>query len=276
MSYMNSNDSSLPHLSDTPMQLPGAKRAIIFGAGSYYDEMPFVPADALVIAADGGYDHVISLGITPHAFIGDMDSVLEDIPQATTTTVIKLSREKDDTDVLAAVRYAWNLGIREFEFFGILGGRIDHSLANIHVAARIASHGGIAFLHGDHTITTVITDAVMTFPAGYVAAGRYISILSHSSISEHVSIQGLKYCIDDVRMTNISPIGVSNEFLPDTPATIAVEGGSLIIVYPSEAPTPHILSEIKPSKDFGALTTSPSSHLSELKQNSPRRGRHAA
>ena len=48
-----------------------AKKAVIFGAGEYFDEMPFIPADAYVIAADGGYDHVTALGVTPHAFIGE-------------------------------------------------------------------------------------------------------------------------------------------------------------------------------------------------------------
>ncbi|WP_018143838.1 thiamine diphosphokinase [Alloscardovia criceti] len=238
--------------------------------------MPFIPADAYVIAADGGYDHIVTLGITPHAFIGDMDSITADVPIDSATHIIELPSEKDDSDMMAAVRFAWEKGIREFEFFGVFGGRMDHSLANIQTAAKIAASGGAAFMHGDHVITTVITDAIMTFPSGYVSSKRPISVFSYSDVSEHVSIHGLKYVVDDVRMTNTEPYGLSNEFLPDTPASIAVEGGSLVVVYPSEAPTPRIVTDSKPWHDFGKLSRAKSEKIADYHNDSPRRGRHAA
>ncbi len=238
-----------------------SRRAIIFGAGQYYDEMPFITADSYVIAADGGYDHVVSLGITPHAFIGDKDSLLEDLPEDSATRIIELPSEKDDSDLMAAVRYAWELGVREFEFYGVSGGRVDHSFANIQVAAKIASYGGVAFMHADHTIITVIANSVLKFPSGYVSSKRPISIFAYSSVCEHVSIQGLKYCVDDISMSNIEPLGLSNEFLPDTPAIIAVDGGALIVMYPSEAPTPRITSYVEQSDNFGTISLEKSDFL---------------
>ncbi|WP_165496252.1 thiamine diphosphokinase [Alloscardovia theropitheci] len=262
----NSSESSISR---------SARRAIIFGAGQYFDEMPFIPADAYVIAADGGYDHVVSLGITPHAFIGDKDSLLEELPEDSATRIIELPSEKDDSDLMAAVRYAWSMGVREFEFFGVSGGRVDHSFANIQIAAKISSFGGAAFLHADHTIITVISNAIMTFPGGYVSSKRPISIFAYSSTCKHVSIEGLKYGVDDIEMNNLDPLGLSNEFLPDTPVTIAVDGGSLVIMYPSEAPTPRIIFHVDNRTDFGNITQEVSSRLYSEQSSGSKRGRHA-
>ena len=253
-----------------------AKKAVIFGAGEYFDEMPFIPANAYVIAADGGYDHVTALGVSPHAFIGDMDSVVDDYSVSASTRMIELPAEKDDSDMMAAVRYAWQLGIRSFEFYGVFGGRMDHSFANIQLAAKIAAHGGIAFMHADHMICTVITDSVLRFPAGYVASRRPLSVFSYSSTCAHVSLEGLKYTLDDVEMSSINPVGLSNEFLPDTPALIAVDGGSLVIMYPSEAPSPLVDSHVIEDGDFGAVQTQKSEHLNMQTVSTPRRGKHAA
>ncbi|WP_180380809.1 thiamine diphosphokinase [Alloscardovia macacae] len=252
------------------------RRAIIFGAGEYYEEMPFVPPQAYVIAADGGYDHVMSLGIEPHVLVGDMDSIQERDELDLAPHVIALPSEKDDSDMLAAVKHAWALGMREFEFYGVFGGRMDHSIANLQTAAKIAAAGGVAFLHGDHVITTVIQDATMTFPAGYVAAGRPLSVFAHSSVCAHVSITGLKYCVDDVEFSNLEPMGLSNEFLPDTPAEISVDGGALLVIYPSEAPTPRVESRVPPvdSADFGQLTQKKSAYLQP--NAGAKRGRHVA
>ena len=34
-----------------------------------------IPADAVVIAADGALDHALAAGVTPAGLVGDMDSV---------------------------------------------------------------------------------------------------------------------------------------------------------------------------------------------------------
>lgn len=276
------NSSQRDNLSFDNVSLARA-RAIIFGAGQYYSEMPFIPVNAYVIAADGGYDHIITLGIEPHAVIGDMDSIADDVKKHTNIEVITLPKEKDDTDMMAAVRFAWDKGAREFEFYGAFGGRIDHSIANLQLAAKIAQSGGVAFLHGDHTIATVICDAVMTFPGGYVAPSRPISLFAQSSVCEHVSVEGLKYEVDDEEWTNTNPVGVSNEFLPDTPVTIAVGGGSLTVIYPSEAPTPTITpldNRRTKNNSFAPLNTQQSSRLAESANNkktyTAQHGRHAA
>ena len=70
-----------------------------------------------------------------------------------------------------------------------------------------------------------------------------------------MSLEGLKYTLDDVEMSSINPCRIGNEFLPDTPALIAVDGGSPVIMYPSEAPSPLVDSHVIEDGDFGAVQT---------------------
>ncbi len=243
-------------------KLPHAQRCIIFAAGEYYEEMPYITADSFVIAADGGVDHVLGLGLNPNVVIGDNDSTLSTLPEDLRDRVVTLPSQKDDTDLTAAMKLGWAQGIRQFEIYGALGGRIDHTIAAMQLTARAAHHGGIAFLHGNNTIITAITNATMTFPAGYVAARRMISVYSHSNQSINVSIQGLKYEVEGATLTNDNPLGTSNEFLADTTATISVEEGTLLITYPTEAPTPTVMTSIESDDNFGEIDTNPSELLS--------------
>lgn len=60
-------------------------RALVFANGAL-DPGPMVSRaleeagpGALAIAADGGAQHLLALGLRPHAIIGDMDSVPDDL-----------------------------------------------------------------------------------------------------------------------------------------------------------------------------------------------------
>ena len=75
------------------------KPCIIFCAAGFDGLLSPIPADALVIAADGGLRHTQALGLTPDIILGDFDS-LGYIP--TDSRVYPV--EKDDTDAMLAVR----------------------------------------------------------------------------------------------------------------------------------------------------------------------------
>lgn len=102
---------------------------VIFGAGDYYDA-PVVPDGAFIVAADGGLDHVRGLGLTADVVIGDFDSLTGRRP-ADGERTIALPAEKDDPDMLSALKIGWSHGCRTFHIHGGLGGRIDHTIANI-------------------------------------------------------------------------------------------------------------------------------------------------
>lgn len=237
-------------------------QCVIFGAGEHYNTSPRVPEGTLVIAADAGYDYANSLGITPDIIVGDFDSI-QNRPSRGENT-IALPAEKDDPDLLSALKVGWERGAREFRLYGCLGGRIDHTIANIQLLALLAQHGGIGYLYGDNTVVTAITDGEIHFDARNWEPGNMISVFSHSNESLGVSEPGLKYQLKNARLTNTVVQGVSNEFLPDTTSSIEVKHGTLVITFPSETAQPRIIHYHTFEENIGKLNTSISSVLSAL------------
>ena len=58
------------------MDKNNTSRSLIFGAGDYtgMPQIGSLASNSLVIAADGGYKYLDSLGIAPDIYIGDYDS----------------------------------------------------------------------------------------------------------------------------------------------------------------------------------------------------------
>ena len=245
---------------------------VVFAAGEYYPGSPIeVPDGALVIAADGGLDHARALGVTPDVVVGDFDSATGPVPgmagggtagqtgqagqAAGGPRTIALPPLKDDPDLLSALKVGWSAGRRVFHIYGALGGRIDHTLANIQITAAVASHGGSAYLHGDGTVVTAITDGALAFPAERAIPGRMVSVFSHADESRGVSETGLKYELSGATMRSTEAIGVSNEFLAGVAARIEVRRGTLVVTYPEGAGEPAVERFHGFSGDLGPLDT---------------------
>ena len=241
-----------------------SRTCVIFAAGEYYRETPHVPDGAFVIAADGGLDHTRALGINADVVVGDFDSLKGARPTDGARTVT-LPPQKDDPDLLSALKIGWAHGSREFHIFGALGGRIDHTISNIQLMALLAERGASGYLHGDGTVITAICDGVLSFPANDVRPGRMVSVFSHSDVSTGVSEPGLKYELEHATMSNIRVNGVSNEFLDGAPARIEVEHGTLIVTFPAEAPLPQVTRLHDFDGDLGTLDTEVSSILVKRK-----------
>ena len=233
---------------------------VIFAAGEYYSDTPIVPSGAFIIAADGGLDHARALDMSPD--VGDFDSLTGERPTQGEHT-IALPPEKDDPDLLSALKIGWSHHARLFHIYGALGGRIDHTISNIQLMALLAQHGAVGFLHGNGSIVTAICDGALDFGENNVEPGRMVSVFSHSDTSLGVSERGLKYEIDDMTMTSTRVNGVSNEFLNGAAAHIGVEHGTLVVTFPSEAPLPAVSWHHTFEGDLGSLDTKVSSALAK-------------
>lgn len=202
------------------------KICYVAGAGEYYDRKLSFPVteNDYVIAVDGGYDWLEKSGIKADMVIGDFDS-LKKVPCH--SNVIRLNPEKDDTDMLAALKEGLKLGCDEFHIYGGTGGRIEHTFANLACLAYLAGLSVRGFLYDNHSIITAVTNATITF--GKEHSG-YVSVFSHTNQSAGVFLKGLKYELTDATLTNTFPLGVSNEFL-GVESSVSVKEGTLIIVY---------------------------------------------
>ena len=199
---------------------------IIVGAGDFYEDLPIDPRDEdFVIAADAGYTALCQRGVRIDEVIGDFDSMgrVPDHPN-----VHQLPVEKDDTDMLYALRVGLKHGYREFHLYGGVGGRLDHTLANLQCLAWLARQGCHGYLYGDKCILSAICNESLQFKP--LKEGIF-SLFAHGGTAHGVSIKGLKYTLDNADVNCDFPIGVSNAFIGQ-PADVSVKDGLLIVSFP--------------------------------------------
>ena len=200
---------------------------MIFGALPVA-RLPFaVKKDDFVIAADKGLEMVKALGMQPDLIVGDFDS-LGYAPEA--ENVVRLNVRKDDTDVGHAIGLAYDRGYRQFHVFGAVGGKLDHTVANIQLAADLSAKGASCTFYGDSERFTVVENGSLALPAK--KEGR-VSVFSLLPRSEGVTIRGLSYTCDNAVITDRFPIGVSNAFIGNE-AEISVKNGRLLIIWQEE------------------------------------------
>lgn len=202
------------------------KNCCIFGAGEHFGTPAELPPDSFIIAADGGYDYLRGIGITPDLVIGDFDS-LGAPPDG--KNVLILPQVKDDTDMAAAIREATGRSFSQLHIYGGTGGRLDHTLANIQCLADLAGKGAVGYLYDrDAVITAISGGDAISFPED---SSGYVSAFAHTDSVLGVYERGLKYGLTDATLVSRIPLGVSNEFT-GAAAEISIRSGILIVIYP--------------------------------------------
>lgn len=188
----------------------------------------------LVIAADNGLTYLMQTGVLPDLIIGDFDSLspegkelLADMEKDGFKETIRLPKEKDDTDTMAAVKEGFKRGYTDFRLYAALGGRLDHTVANIQTLAYILEHGGRGYILDAHQMVFMMKNETRSFAAGFRGT---VSLFSYGKRAEGVTLRGMKYPLTDGALTNDFPLGVSNEISGDGPADITVADGTLLAV----------------------------------------------
>ena len=198
----------------------------IVGAMSLTPDLrPYPTQGDYVIAADLGFDSLMAYGVSPDLAVGDFDSLGH---RPSHPNVIQLPAEKDDTDMVYAIRKGLALGYRRFVLLGGVGGRLEHTLGNLQLLDWLACQGGQGFLAGEKTAATCIRDGMsVTFPPSMTG---YLSVLCNSGRAEGVDLTGLKYPLNGYTLTGSFPLGVSNQFLGQE-ASVSVKQGSLLLIW---------------------------------------------
>ncbi len=121
---------------DYPMTICALVGASEFNA-EHFQMMDAAGAFDYVIAVDGGFAHLESIGRQPDMAMGTS------IPWATSRAfpVSRFSSNKDASDMELALRRAKTFGHKEIYVYGGLGGRLDHTLANLQLFSCSARRG---------------------------------------------------------------------------------------------------------------------------------------
>ncbi|MGN0687744.1 MAG: thiamine diphosphokinase [Oscillospiraceae bacterium] len=178
--------------------------------------------EGLVICADSGLDHALAAGIQPDIVVGDFDSAKSEVPDS--AEVIRVSPIKDDTDTILAAETAIQRGCTELRLFCAVGGRFDHTFANVQTLEYLHEKGVTAVLYGAHESIVMLWGGEsrrLKKHNGYVS----LFALTETAV---VSEEGMKYPLDRYTLKRSFPLGVSNEIADDI-GTITVHSGIVIL-----------------------------------------------
>ncbi len=212
-----------------------SKRAFIFTGGCNFcpEKMTDLPEKGdIIIAADSGCSLIGEFSkkqyeISPDIILGDMDSYkgesIEKLyPKA---RFVSFSPEKDDTDTALAVSTALELGCEKIIIAGGLGGRLDHTFANIYLLEYIKAAGSDGIITDGENRAYLAKNENIILPTR-----KYISLIPLDDCVFGVSMdENFKYPIKAERLLRKRFVTVSNEIVSEK-ALITLEKGSALIV----------------------------------------------
>jgi len=180
-----------------------------------------------VLAADSGARHLLALGLLPQGVMGDLDSIepgqLQKLQEAG-CRIHAYPAEKDETDSCLVLKQALSMGYEDIEVWGALGGRIDHSFANIMLllSPEIGAQQHVRIMDGGLTVFLPSHGQKLT---GH--PGDFVSLFALGAAVCGFKNRGLKYQPPGDRYEMGFPLGISNE-LVDSEAWIDWDEGILL------------------------------------------------
>lgn len=211
-------------------------RAVIFVNGelqSFDTLADLLRPDDYVIAADGGANHCTTLKLTPHALIGDLDSVspalVEDYRQAH-VYIEQHPPDKNQTDLELALDHALTIAtersLTQILLVGAMGGRLDQLLGNILILAQRSWPLPVILVDGTTRAQLVEPTKPLTLAA---TIGDTVSALPLSDQVTGITYTGMRYPLQDHTLHLGSTRGMSNEVVADEP-TVHVATGKLLVI----------------------------------------------
>ena len=187
-----------------------------FGAALLAQALRLAPR---LVAADGGADRLLRLGLEPEAVIGDGDS-LSDVAKARFSDRLHWIAEQETTDfdkALRSIRAPFVLGL------GFSGARLDHGLSVLNTLARhpgqrclILSGSDLAFLAPPRlTLRLRPGGRLSLFPLGPVT-GRST---------------GLRWPINGLRFAPDGRTGTSNQ-VAEPEVTLEFDSPRMLVILP--------------------------------------------
>lgn len=199
-------------ISASPSQDPAFLRGLPREEGDY------------IICADGGIAHAAAAGIVPDLILGDFDSYQGQLPSH--IPVIRYQAEKDQTDTYLAVEQGLKRGYRQFLLTGALGGRVDHTIANLGVLLYLKKRGADGLLADEKNEIYLMENERRILKR---RIGFHFSLLPFGGESRDVSVSGAKYPLTHATLRADYPLGISNEFV-SAQADIRVGEGPLLVI----------------------------------------------
>lgn len=197
-------------------------------SGGEFSPLPNYIQYEYVIACDKGYENALKLGIKPDFVIGDFDSYKVNPKEAFGDLPVSIHPVmKDDTDTMLAVKEAISKGYTHIIICCALGGRMDHTLANIQSMSYIAKNNVYAELISSSEYMAILNGpCTKSFEK---EEDRSFSLFALSDICNGVSISGSHYDVKDITLESSFPLGFGNSW-KENKITVCIKTGILLVV----------------------------------------------
>lgn len=176
-----------------------------------------------IICADSGLCHAQKLEIAPDVILGDFDSYKGELNYD--VEIIRCSPQKDDTDTLMAVKLAISRGYDDIIILGALGGRFDHTIANIQTLKYAIEHNVKAEIKDGRNRIFMLNSGEYEFEK----TDDYFSIFAFSESIKISFLKGVKYPLENYTIYQNFPIGASNEIISEKAVLNLTDGTALVI-----------------------------------------------
>lgn len=188
---------------------------------------------AEVIAADGGLRALKEIELQPGLMIGDFDSVDPLLLEQYETKGIPMKRfpaKKDLTDAELALEVMKEMAEPgdEIWFLGGLGGRLDHTLANVFLLEEAYKQGFYA-----HLFNGIDEARFLQGPCECYYEKRpyqqYFSLVALSEKVTGITLKGFAYPLQDAKLRRGQTLGISNE-LVEAIGHVIIEDGKVFVI----------------------------------------------
>ena len=205
------------------------ERCVILSAAPVRDPMTlagYLLPDDYIVAADGGWQLALQMGMQPAVLVADFDSLgVATVPEE--VELMTLPVEKDVTDTAEAMRLAYDKGYRSFLLVGCTGGRLDHQQAALAVAADYARRGCEVTLVDEQNEIHLLSPGSYVYPA---CPNEKISLFAFGGDVTGLFIDGLKYTVSNYTLSSFDPLCVSNEWMGED-ACLSFQTGLLMLYF---------------------------------------------
>ena len=182
-----------------------------------------------IICADGGANHLYNMDIIPDYIIGDLDSARSEIInyyKENNVSFKKFPTKKDETDSEICIFLAQKLNAKEIDFIGALGGRIDHTIANINLLYYVKEKNIKPRILSEDEEINILINGQMVISGN---KGDLVSIIPINGDANGVTLENLEYPLINHNMKYSVPLGISNIML-DKSCKVSVNQGTLLII----------------------------------------------
>jgi len=177
----------------------------------------------LLIAADGGVEHIFDMGLKPQAVVAGMDSIeAGSWSDDKSVERIAWSPDKAKTTTELAVEYGFQRGCEQAMLLAAVGQRLDCMLESVLLVARYP--GRVAIIDGVSTLVAVDQSekCILNSPVG-----SEVSLIPFGPTMGKIRTKGLKHSLKDEDLSR-AVRGLHNEIV-ESPACVCVSEGVLLV-----------------------------------------------